>query len=64
MLYQSNQLSYDTKQRPYQSNVLLKQVDQKKGQPTNHSEHAQKIQLFPTSIYKELSVTFSVLLKV
>ena len=37
-------MSYDTKERPTQCNVLLKQVDQKKGRPTNHSEHAHKIQ--------------------
>ena len=64
MCYQCNQLSCDTKQRPFQCNVLLKQVDQKKGHPINYSEHAQYIQLFPMSIYKELSVNFSVLLKV
>ena len=40
MCYESNKKSFDTKERPFQCNVLSKQVDQKKGRPTNHSEHA------------------------
>ena len=42
MCYES---SCDTKDQPFQYNVLLKQVDQKKQRPTYHSERAPQTQL-------------------
>ena len=39
--------------RPHaKCNVLLKQVDQKKERPTNHSQHAHGIQIFLMSTVK------------
>ena len=40
----------EKKEWPFQCNVLLKQIDQKKGRPTNHSEHAYWIQQL-TSVF-------------
>ena len=37
IIMKKKNIEYNTKERPLQWNVLLKQVDQKKGRPTNRS---------------------------
>ena len=54
MCYQSSWISRDTKEQTFQCNVLLKQVDLKKGHPTNHSKHGHKIKIFLMNIYEEM----------